>query len=213
MPASNSSYSLSRQIVTRVGLVVYLIALSLGCSAPTPPPPMSVDTLSIRDLYPEALQIAKAWKMDAYFAGAQTSFWPTDSDEFRQASFHFLSRSTDFIGLRVSYDPETGSFEDEWLSVANEDPRQKEEIADVEWGLDSVDALEIAQNAGGGEFLAGQPGKRLVLYLRLEKRQVGQDLRTVWFVAYYAGMPPAADRRIVIDAMTGEILEVDDVAR
>ena len=64
----------SRRIAASVGLTVYLIGLSLSCSTPTPPPPVLVETLSIQDLYPEALQIAKAWKEDAYFTGADTSF-------------------------------------------------------------------------------------------------------------------------------------------
>jgi hypothetical protein len=213
MPGSNSSCRLSRQIVTWVGLVVYLIVLGQGCSTPTSRPPVSVDTLSIRDLYPEALQIAKAWKEDAYLVDAQTSFWPTNADGFRRAFFSFRSRSTDVIGLLVSYDPATGSFADEWLSVAKEDPRQKEEISDADWRLDSVRALEIAQAARGSEFLAEQLDKDLNLYLRLKRQEVGTEVRTVWLVAYYAGMPPSADRRIVIDAATSQILEVDDVAK
>jgi len=200
----------SRRIAASVGLIVYLIGLSLGCSTPTPPRPVLVETLSIQDLYPEALQIAKAWKEDAYFTGAYTSFWPTDSNEFQYASFSFRSRATDFIGLYVSYDPATDSFEEKWLGVAEEDPRYKAEIADAEWRLDSIEALEIAQGAGGSEFLAGQLDKDLDLYLRLEKRQIGQDLRTVWRVAYYVGMPPSDSQWILIDAVTGEVLEADD---
>lgn len=207
MPASKSPYRLSRRIAASVGLVVYLTVASLAsCSSSTPPLPVSVDTLSIRDLYPKALQIANAWKEDAYLVYVETSFWPIDSAAYQSAPFGFRSRSMDFIGLFVSYDEATGEFEDEWLSVAQEAP-QREEIANEEWRLDSVEALEIAQGAGGAEFLAGQLDKDLLLYLRLEKRQVGQDQRMVWLVRYYAGMPPSADLRIVIDAVTGQVLE------
>jgi hypothetical protein len=200
-------YSPSRRIVAQIGLAIYLFVLSVSCSAPTPPQPVSVDTLSLRDLYPGALRIAKAWKEDAYLVETQASFWPVDSNGFRRAFFSFRSSSTNVIGLFVSYDPATGLFEDEWLSVAHEDPQQKEEIADTDWRLDSIEALEVAQRAGGAEFLARQLDKDLHLYLRLEKRQIGTDLRTVWLVAYYAGMPPTTDTSIVIDAATGQVLE------
>jgi hypothetical protein len=193
-----------------VSLFVYLVLLGSGCSGLSMSRPVPVDTLSIRDLYPGALQIAKAWKEDAYLVQAQTSFWPRDSNAFRSASFSFRSSSTDVIGLSVRYDPESASFTEEWLSVFKEDSRYKAEIADAEWHLDSVEALEISQQAGGAEFLeARRDLDYRTLYVRLEKHPVGQDLRTVWFVAYYAGMPSGADLRIVIDAVTGEVLEVD----
>jgi len=209
MPGSNSPCRLSRRIAASVGLVVYLTVAGLAsCSTSTPPPLVAVDTLSIRDLYPEALQIAKAWKEDAYLVYVETSFWPTDSPAYQAASFGFRSRSTDFVGLFVSYDEATGQFEDQWLSVAKE-ARPREEIADTEWSLDSVQALEIAQEAGGAEFLAGKLDQDYVLYLRLEKWQADEDQRMAWMVRYYAGMPPSADLRIVIDAITGQVLEAE----
>jgi hypothetical protein len=169
---------------------------------------VSVDTLSIRDLYPEALQIARARNEDAYLVLAQTSFWPADSLAYQAAFFGFRARSTDIIGLSVSYDAATGEFEDRWLSVAKE-TRPREEIADAAWRLDSVQALEIAQEAGGAEFLAGKLDKELHLYLRLEQLHVGNNQKVVWTVRYYAGMPPSADLRIVIDAVTGQVLEAE----
>lgn len=209
MPGSNGPCRLSRRIAASIGLTIYLVVVFLAsCSNSTPPPPVSVDTLSIRDLYPKALQIAKAWNEDAYLVFLETSFWPTDSPASQGASFSFRSRSMESIGLFVSYDKATGEFEDEWLSLANE-ARPREEIADAAWRLDSVEALEIAQEAGGAEFLAGHPDKDYLLYLRLEKRQADEDQRTVWLVRYYAGMPPSADLRIVIDALTGQVLEAE----
>ena len=202
-----------RQLLGVIWLVIYFAILALGCSTPSPPHPVFVDTLSIRDLYPEALQIAEEWKKDAYLVDAKTSFWPQQSDEFQGASFSFRSRSTDVVGLVVRYDPTNDLFTEEWLSVFKENPRYKVEISDAEWRLDSVAALEIAQGAGGAKFLSEQLDEDLDLYLRLERHQSGQDARVVWFVMYYAGMPPFADLGVVIDAATGEVLEVDDVGQ
>jgi hypothetical protein len=194
-------------------LVVCLIVLIVSCASPTPSAPVSVDTFSIRDLYPEAMQLAKTWKQDAYLVWAHTTFWPTDGDEFRRASFSFRSRSTDLIGLLIGYDPATGSFEDEWVSVAKESPQRKIEIEDTDWRLDSTEALEIAQRAGGAEFLAGRIDEDLLLYIRLENRQVDGNVQTVWFAGYYLGMPASDSRRFVIDALTGQVLEVDGAPR
>ena len=98
MPASKSPYRLSRRIAASVGLVVYLTVASLAsCSSSTPPLPVSVDTLSIRDLYPKALQIANAWKEDAYLVYVETSFWPIDSAAYQSAPFGFRSRSMDCL--------------------------------------------------------------------------------------------------------------------
>ena len=213
MQTSSAQHRQSSRAMTCSTLVICIIALAASCASPTPPAPASVDTLSIRDLYLEAMQRAKAWKQDAYFVGAETSFWPTDGDGFQRAFFSFRSRSTDVIGLLVSYDPATNLFEDERLSVAKENPLRKIEIPDADWRLDSTEALEIAQRAGGAEFLAGRIDGDLQLYIRLEKRQVNGSMRTVWFAGYYVGTVSSDSLRIVIDAVTGQVLEVDGVPK
>ncbi|MEJ2212394.1 MAG: hypothetical protein P8129_25680 [Anaerolineae bacterium] len=207
MRTSSAQYRQSSTAIACAILAVCINILSVSCASPTPSAPVSVDTFSIRDLYPEAMQLARTWKQDAYLVWANTTFWPTDGDEFRRAS------STDVIGLLVGYDPATGSFEDEWVSVAKESPQQKIEIEDTDWRLDSTEALEIAQRAGGAEFLAGRIDGDLQLYIRLEKRQVSGSMRTVWFAGYYVGMPASDSLRVVIDAVTGQVLEVDGVPR
>lgn len=196
----------STQYTLRIGTVVCLVLLVLGCGTPTPPSPVIVRTLSIRSLYPEALEVAKDWKEDAYLVRAEVSFWEDDADGYQYAHFSFRSPSTDIIGLAVWYDPVTGSFRDKWLSVAKEDPERKPQINDSDWRIDSVEALEIAQSHGGKEFLNGRSENDLDLYLLLEKRQNNGLPLTVWFAAYY-DRTLGEELFVVINALSGEVVE------
>jgi hypothetical protein len=190
----------------RIGTLVCLGFLVLGCGASTTPSEVIVSTLSIRSLYPEALEVAKDWKEDAYLVEAQVSFGESSVDEYQYADFDFRSPSTKIVGLSVWYDPATDSFRDEWLSIAKVDPSREPEIKDSDWHIDSTEALEIAQAHGGAEFLAGRSDSHLYLYLRLEKRQNNGQPLTVWLAAYY-DETAGEELFVVIDALSGEVVE------
>jgi hypothetical protein len=189
-----------------MGVLAILAWLALSCTSSTPPPEISVETLSLQALYPEALSIAQKWKEDAYLVRAQTTFWVRGAEGYRYANFSFRSPSTDVIGLYIGYDPETGLFEDEWLSIAKVDSQREPEIRDADWPIDSPQALEIAQSLGGAEFLSGRADRDLYMYLRLRTQREGEQAQTVWTAAYYyetAGQSLI----VVIDALTGEVIE------
>ena len=99
----------------------------LGCGASTPAAPIQTETLSIKDLYPRALEVAKAWKEDAFLVDAETSFWLDGADMYQYALFYFRSPSTNIIGLHVWYDPATDTFRDKWLSIHARDPERDPE--------------------------------------------------------------------------------------
>jgi hypothetical protein len=188
----------------RIGTLVCLGFLVLGCGASTTPSEVMVSTLSIRSLYPEALEVAKDWKEDAYLVEAQVSFGESSVDEYQYAYFSFRSPSTDIIGLAVWYDPATSSFRDEWLSIAK--AKRKLPISDSDWPVDSTEALKIVQSNGGKEFLTGRSENDLYLYLRLEKRQNNGQPLTVWFAAYY-DETAGEELFVVIDALSGKVVE------
>jgi hypothetical protein len=190
-----------------VGSLTILAFLTLGCASPTSAPEIAVETMSLQGLYPEALRVAQAWKGDAYLVDAQTTFWVGGSEGYRYANFSFRSPSTDVVGLFVGYDPETGLFEDEWLSIAKVDPQREPEIRDADWPIDSFQALEIVQAAGGAEFLSGRVDRDLYMYLRLKTRQEGEQAKVVWIAAYY-DETASQSLIVVIDALTGNLVEM-----
>ena len=186
---------------TVAALTLFLL---LSCGPVKPQGGKSVHTLSMRTLYPEALEVARAWKEDAFLVGADVDFALDDTEHNHLPSFFFLSPSTEVVGLFVNYDVETGTFSDEWLSIAKMDRSRYPEILDDEWPIDSVDALQIAQNHGGSEFLASRAGWDLHLLMHLRKRQTSGQSMTYWTVLYY-DQYAREDLRMRVDASTGDV--------
>lgn len=185
------------------------VLLLASCGPQDGTTPVAVRTLSLQDLYPTAVTLAEDWKEDAYLVDAMIPFDTGQPDAYRHANLVFRSPSTDIIGLSLWYDPETGSWQDEWLSIAKVDPQREPEIRQSDWSIDSLEALEIAQAHGGAEFLAGRPSGELYLRLRLKTEQVAERQLAVWKAMYrHRGTPDYLF--VVIDTQTGEVLNVED---
>jgi len=187
------------------GLVVaLLVCLSLGCCAGSVPSPLMLHTQSLQSLYPEALKMAKEWQQDAYLISARTDFAVNDVDADLSASFFFLSDTYPWTMLHISNFP-TLQFSSEEVSIPGLNRAENPAILDSEWPVDSIDALEIAQDSGGADFLQGRSTHDLYLYLKLEKQAVEDGFLTVWF-AYYHDRTDKEALCLTIDAVTGQVV-------
>jgi len=166
----------------------------------------STRTCSIRNLYPDALRIAKGWEEDAYFVGAEALFSASGTTGYPPCTFSFRSPTTNVVGLFVVYDPAMGQFKSKWVSIAKEDPQHYPEIKESDWFIDSTEALKVAQEHSGAKFLSGRSANDLDLFLRLEKRwQQNEQFLTVWRVSYN-DLSTGQSLNILVDALTGQVI-------
>ena len=193
----------------RVMIVLGFALLSgCNCSPVSSEKPVAVHALSVRALYPEALQIAQAWKQDAYLIRASANIAIDNSDRPQDVSFLFYSPSTPYLVMEVQYDSETQSFEQESSSGGHIDPARYPEILNTDWEVDSVEALEIAHIHGGAGFLIGRSSHIMYPFLRLEKTKIGGNWTTLWYIPY-SDKTANETMFIQIDALSGEVISVE----
>jgi hypothetical protein len=139
----------ARPLTSRILIAICFAFLVAGCVQQSPPEQRSVYTLSVRPLYPEALEIARAWRSDAYLVSIGVPADRVGGSMSLGASFYFLSPSSNLVMLRARYDSAVNSWQDEWLSAYAVDRDLYPEIADSEWQVDSAEALKVANLSGG----------------------------------------------------------------
>lgn len=193
-----------RSMMTTLGCV-----LLLGCTPEVSEEPVTVHTLSVQALYPEALRIATAWKPDAYLIGASADFAIDDSDCPLRVFFSFYAPSASIFFLDVQYNSEAQAFEKEALSSGGHiDPVRYPQILDTDWEVDSTEALEIAQAHGGAEFFTGRSSHYLCSsFVKLEKKMVEGQWVTRWR-ATYSDATTREGLFVHIDALNGEVIYV-----
>jgi hypothetical protein len=194
----------ARPLTSRILIAICVAFLLAGCAQQPPPEQRSVYTLSARPLYPEALQIARAWRPDAYLVSIDVPADRVGGSMSLWASFCFLSPSSDIVMLDVTYDSAVHSWQDTWLSAYWVDRDLYPEIADSEWQIDSAEALKVANLYGGADFTMKYPTGYLDVDLLLEKEQIEGRSRAVWSVRYSAHFE--AELCVVVDAVTGEVV-------
>ena len=184
--------------------------LLLGCNPGASGEPVTVHTLSVRTLYPEALQIATTWKPDAYLIGA-SAYFAIDYPDCSPPSvrFSFYAPSAPYFFLRVQYNSEAQAFEEEAVSSGGSiDSVRYPQILDTDWAVDSTEALEIAQANGGAEFLAGRSSHYLCgSSVELEKKMIEGQWVTRWCAGYFDVTTPKS-LFVHIDALSGEVTYV-----
>ena len=194
----------SQQGKCRVLLVGCLALLLLGCSPARPTEQVAVYTASVRALYPQALQVAREWRTDAYLVFVHTDFAVAGQGEKNLFStFTFSSLTTPAFELTLIYEPATDSFETS-LSGYGPERRLRLAIAEDEWPVDSTMALEIAQASGGADFLS-RASQNLSLHMSLEKGPVEGTQVTYWLV-YYADWTKLEGLCLTIHAGTGAVI-------
>lgn len=199
------SFSMGRGRTILVSVVLLLMLFTLtNCERPAQQVPLR--TLSARELYPRAMERAQQWKPDAYLADIRVDVL-SEEDFNRQLgmSFGFESPSDDRQSLLIFYREDSDKLEAE--IVDHEIPIQvRNPVALEDWPVDSLKALEIAQDNGGNEFLAGHDPDLMTLYLERVQNVPGADLQ--WRVSFWDWSTQEI-LWVMLDPQTGQVIEVE----
>lgn len=182
---------------------ICLVLVLVGCQTDTPPATVEANALSARELYSQALEIAKEWKLDAYLIDVHV-IGGEGNKQGDFVSYRFYSPSTPYIALDLDYDADSGSFTDKLFPASKLDFKDTLEIRDDDWKVDSPKALAIAQAHGGGEFLAKWDASPS---LTLQKEESAGGVATVWRVSYF-DVRSFETLRVRICAVSGQVLAV-----
>ncbi len=194
------------RILTRLSQVLlFLLSLLLpGCTGRATVSAIDIQVLSAREYYDEVLAIAREWQPDAYlqFANANV-IQPYYSRRPLRLSYSFLSKSERSKALLV-WIHEDLTIESEVVYIGGS-AEGRQEIQSEQWVLDDMDAIQIAQEAGGNEYINKYRSVEITAYLEYRKR--GNDDTVIWRVSY---LRPEGDGsiHIEVDAITGEVLEI-----
>lgn len=192
--------------LVRIGKVLLLL-LSLilsGCKGKATVSTIDFQVLSVREYYDDALAVAREWQSDAYLqSAAAITRQLYDSRPPLRLSYSFLSRSVRSEALLV-YIRENLTIDSEVVNMGGsaEDHR---EIQPEQWTLDGVDAIQIAQEAGGNEYISRYDPVEVTAFLEY-RRRVGANT-VIWRVSYLRP-DGAGSIYIEVDAITGEVLEL-----
>jgi hypothetical protein len=176
--------------------------------------PLNLDSskfnvLSTSTYYSEAKAIAVEWEPDAYLASVSPTFSTIeDNDNSLSINYSFRSNSKPSKWLNVFYtasddlQPKVSEGE---FSEGNNRPLTL--LIDINsLSVDSASAILIAYKNGGKDFILKHRGVDSNSFLQLEQENMALGTgRLVWQVTF------SRDRlsmHIILDASTGEILEV-----
>jgi len=172
---------------------------------------MEISVLSMKELYPQALSIAREWNPNAFLSRASFSIQGSFSTIRPRATFTFWgSSTTSNYGLNVyirgaSPDCEIDTDEAE---LPPERPLA-EPIDPDELPFDSGDALELILNNGAGDFLRAHPYQPWPPDLILERSGSYFSEGPLRWRAYFTGEDIHDTEYFMIDAYTGEFLGND----
>lgn len=212
MPPPNMAWARFR-LIFAIGLLVVSVGswyLLSRISPDYPIGPTDVSVLSLKELYPEAIEVAQGWLGDAYLVYADVTILPIEDAETLRASYSFRSQQADQSWLNVYIRMKASGIE-----VRSEDgvfgiSRPAEGPIDLDKVLDSTEALEIIQEEGGGDFYLENSGLTWPQDLYLEHQdRTNFSGALVWRGSY---MNPVTHDRlsVVIDAKSGDLLYTND---
>lgn len=164
--------------------------------------------LSLSAYYHQALMIASEWEADAYLASASPTFaMPQDSTSL-SINYSFRSYSSPGKWLNVFFIESSSSLpgvSEGEFSEGNNRPLPYEIKVD-RLTIDSAEALLIAYEKGGKDFILEHHGIDPDSFLQLEQENIALATgRPVWQVTF------SVDRlsmHVILDATTGEVLEL-----
>jgi hypothetical protein len=172
---------------------------------------MEISVLSMKELYPRALSIARDWHSDAFLFWASFSIQGVSSTDHPRAAFTFLGPSAKVNnGLNVyirGASPDSAIDTDEF-----EFPPERplaEPIDPEELPFDSGDALELILSSGAAEFLRAHPNQPWPPDLILERSGSCFSEGPLRWRAYFTGEDIHDTEYFMIDAYTGEFLGND----
>jgi hypothetical protein len=175
-------------------------SISLSASSPR------LAVLSARTFWPQALALAQEWRPDVYVRSVDVDVpLRNSSSDHRTMWFSFQSPGEDFVTLVVACDAKgCGSFEVE--QKPQYPLRQCTPFALDDFALDSKDALDIGLQNGGESYMQLQT---VSVLLMLNRTSPGCNGPVVWR-ASFANLAAVEGLDVVIDAVTGEVVEISD---
>jgi len=164
--------------------------------------------LSVRELYPDALEAARQWRGDAVLSYATASFRPSESPGGLTAGLGFRSASEPGIYLLVWFRESSGDTQMEVHEGSNPPDRPVGEAIDpLQLPFDTAQALEMALQAGGAEFLSEHPTINWPQSLTLEYEDLFYSQGSVLWIVRLLERGTLEHAEVAIDALTGEVVE------
>jgi hypothetical protein len=192
------------------GSLMILLAMLLGaCSpraGPEEGPSMPFPVASVRGTWPVAVQKAQEWRVDAYVADVDVSFKSDgESGAYDEISFGFES-STDrsesllivcrdnlCMSIVVPQNPDIAA---QHLPIILED-----------FKLDAKEALDISLQHGASRFVDSMPDGTISAFVKLSHMYPQEPDKLTWRAAYL-DLPTREYLYVIVDAKTGELVEV-----
>ncbi|HEY71559.1 MAG TPA: hypothetical protein G4O08_13365 [Anaerolineae bacterium] len=169
---------------------------------------LEISVLSMKELYPQALSIARDWNPNAFLSKASLSVQGFNSTTHPRASFTFWGPSaTVNHGLNVyirGISPDLEISTDEY-NFPPERPLA-EPIFPNDLPLDSGDALELILSNGAADFLREHPYQPWIPDLILERSGSYLSEGPLRWRAFFKGETIYDTVHFMIDAYTGEFL-------
>jgi uncharacterized protein YpmB len=193
---------------TVVGLskvLLLLVSLMLsGCTAAATVSSTDVQVLSVKEYYDDAFMVAREWQSDAYLQSANAIARELyDSRRPLRLSYSFLSKSKRSQALLV-WIREDLTIDSEIVNLGGS-TEDRRELQSEQWVLDSMDAIQIAQAAGGNEYISKNGSVEIDAYLEYWKKEHANTV--IWRVSYLR-TDGGGNLHIEVDAITGEVLEL-----
>ena len=199
--------------LTKQFIVLSTFSLFSACSPS--PRQFDIDELiqkykvsSIRELYPEAIELAQEWNPTPVLEDVVQDVLRIDDEGEWLTSFTFRTEKdlTKFINIYFDVRGNHTKIELELGELGSArllDPP----VNPFELGLKSQDVLAIAIENGGGVFIQDHRYESLSLLLILQHVRLGGDYRLVWRGSFH-DLATLEGIDIKIDPNTGEVLEI-----
>ena len=192
--------------VGRLGKVLmFMFSLILsGCIPRATVPAVDIQILSLREHYDDALTVAREWQSDAYLQSANAiARLSNDSHPPLRLSYSFLSQSKRSQSLLV-FIREDSTVDSEVVSLGGS-VEDRREIQSDQWKLDSMDAVRLAQEAGGNEYISRYGPVRMTAFLEYRKQESADIV--IWRVSFLR-LEAAENFVFELDAINGDVLEL-----
>lgn len=198
----------SRKKVSQIIIFCVLIIIQVSCTQNNFDP-SKFRVLSTQSYYIEAEALAKQWKIDAYVESIYASFALHNDNTPLSISYSFRSKtepskwfSVTFFETQSEIKTETSS--GDYLEGNNRPLTLEINFENI--NVDSLDALILAFESGGKEFINRNHGVDDYSFIKLEQKSpaLGQG-PLEWVVSFSANTYKVVS--ITIDPVTGDILD------
>lgn len=171
--------------------------------------PLPFPTISAKGVWPQAVTQAQDWRHDAYVANLSINFDFTDGEgAFDTIDFSFESPSDDEESLWVICD--YSQCASEVLKQNETYPERRTDPIEVDdFTLEGREALEISLAHGGYSYISVMQQRCIPTFAMLTRMDPPYTGELYWRASYL----DTATRQhldVIIDANTGEVVEVKD---